>query len=113
MEAVTKDLEIEQGSDFSISFTFQQEDGTPINFTGYSIRGQIRKSVQSSAPSLTLTAAITDPTKGIIVLSLTNAQTKSVAAGEYVYDVEIYTGADASVYRIISGQVFVSAEVTR
>ena len=113
MEAVTKDLEIEQGSDFSISFTFQQEDGTPINFTGYSIRGQIRKSVQSSAPSLTLTAVITDPTKGVIVLSLTNTQTKSVKAGEYVYDVEIYTGSDASVYRIISGQVFVTAEITR
>ena len=113
MEAVTKDLEIEQGSDFSESFTFQQEDGTPINFSGYSIRGQIRKSIQSDVPSLTLAAAIIDPVNGVISLSLTNTQTKNIEAGEYIYDVEIYTGADDLVYRIISGQVFISAEVTR
>jgi hypothetical protein len=46
-------------------------------------------------------------------MTMPAATTATVAAGMYVYDLEIYTAADATVKRLIQGSATVSPEVTR
>ena len=58
----------------------------------------------------------TPATDGIITLSLTNAQTDSLRAGKYVYDVEMsFVDSDSNVVieRVLEGRIVVSPSVTR
>lgn len=89
---------------------------SPVNLTGYTAELQIR-SYPNSDPELTLS---TDAGEGITITALTGnvechataAQTRSIDAGTYVYDIEI-TSSTGIVTRLAQGQVIVSPEVTK
>ena len=46
-------------------------------------------------------------------MKLPAATSSSATAGEYVYDLEIYTSGDAVVSRLMGGTATISREVTR
>ena len=68
----------------------------------------------STRTRVTLTTQInSDPTTGIITISLTADQTKTLEApARYVYDVEITKTSDSTVTRVIEGIITVSPDVT-
>jgi hypothetical protein len=111
MSAATYNLTIDQGSDFAVEFQIS-EDGVPRNLTGYFARSQVRKLKTSSDVAVNFTCTITAPLEGKMVMSLDNTAT-SMVAGDYHYDMELYTLEDASVTRMIEGKVTVTQEVTR
>lgn len=115
--AATHNITIDQGSDFELSIILQEEDGTVTDLTGYSARGQIRQSKDASEIAATFTCTIGTPASGEILLALGNSVTKlltpSTSAGEYYYDIEIFTSGDIIVKRILQGRVVVTQEVTR
>jgi hypothetical protein len=49
---------------------------------------------------------------GTIVITLTATQTAALTAGNYVYDLELVSGAGV-VTRLVQGNVTVTAEITR
>tara|TARA_B000000460_G_scaffold237687_1_gene200695 strand:- start:263 stop:598 length:336 start_codon:yes stop_codon:yes gene_type:complete len=105
--------EIDQGSTFSKQITVYETDGTTIqNLTGYSAASQIRKNYTSTAYTTILATIQTPATNGIIVMSLTAAQTAALKSGRYVYDLQI-TAADTTVIRVIEGIITIKPEVTR
>ena len=105
--------EIDQGSTFSKQITVYETDGTTIqNLTGYSAASQIRKNYTSTAYTTILATIQTPATNGIIVMSLTAAQTAALKSGRYVYDIQI-TAADTTVIRVIEGIITIKPEVTR
>ena len=71
----------------------------------------MRKS-QDSVNAINFTCAIQNAQLGQVAISLTATQTNAIAAGRYVYDVEITSGA-GTVTRIIQGQIEVTPGVTR
>ena len=46
-------------------------------------------------------------------MEMSAATTTGIAAGRYVYDLEIHTSGDATVKRLIQGSVTINPEVTR
>ena len=101
--------EIDQGSTFSKQITVYETDGTTIqNLTA----SQIRKNYTSTAYTTILATIQTPATNGIIVMSLTAAQTAALKSGRYVYDLQI-TAADTTVIRVIEGIITIKPEVTR
>jgi hypothetical protein len=116
MALVTKDIEIEQGATFTLSFIWKDSNGTPVNLTGYQARMQIRKSVNAPDPpalSLTHTNGIAlGGAAGTINVTATASQTSSLTLRTGVYDLELES-ASGTVTRFAEGVVTNSFEVTR
>ena len=103
---------IDQGATFSKQITVYETDGTTVqNLTGYTVAAQLRKNYTSTAYT-TINATNNAPTSGVIVMSLTAAQTAALKAGRYVYDLQI-TAADGTVSRTIEGIITIKPEVTK
>jgi hypothetical protein len=109
--AGTYNFTFEQGATFSRQLTVQ-DNGAAMNLTGYSARMQLRSSVESTTVALTVTCSITGPSDGIVTVSNTAAETMSVDAGIYVYDLEIESGTGV-VTRLMQGTATITANVTR
>jgi hypothetical protein len=117
MSAVAShDLTIPAGATYSQ--TLNWKTGSPaafVNTTGFTARMQLRTSYSAASASLELTTAngrISLTNAGVITLSLTATETAALAAGRYVYDLEMVSSG-GQVTRLLEGVVTVSPEVTR
>jgi hypothetical protein len=123
MSAATYNLFIDQGSDFAVDLVIK-ENGSAMDLTNYSGRGQLRSTHESTTIAAYLKVTKTNPTGGALKVELPNGNwtdsdnnarigSKDVAAGQYVYDIEIFTNADGVVKRIMMGTATINPEVTR
>tara|TARA_R110002072_G_scaffold120961_1_gene254392 strand:+ start:169 stop:507 length:339 start_codon:yes stop_codon:yes gene_type:complete len=112
MSAGTYNLVIDQGSDFALDLVIKQA-GTALNLTNYSGRAQLRTVHTASSASASFTVSITNASEGALKLQLPGSTSKNLAAGQYVYDLEIFTSSDTIVKRILEGTVTLTPEVTR
>lgn len=115
--SASADITINQGESWSQLLVYKSgSPATAVNLTGDSARMQARPSYWSSAVTVELTSAngrITlGTTNGNITLVLTAAETAALAAGRYVYDLELVSSG-GQVKRIIEGILTVTPEVTR
>jgi len=112
--AARANLTIDKSATFSSDVTVTDTDGTAFDLTGYSAEAKMALGYASTRTRVTLTTTINgDPTTGIITISLTADQTKTLEApARYVYDVEITKTSDSTVTRVIEGIITVSPDVT-
>jgi hypothetical protein len=100
--AARADIIIDQGTTFSTVVTVTDDNGNVVDLTNYEAASQI-----------TSTFVITNGgTNGQLTLELAWSATASMAAGRYVYDVEVTTAAGV-VSRVVEGIVTVNPQVTR
>lgn len=102
-----------QGASFDYTLTWKSA-GTPVDLTGYSARMQVREDYTSSTAVLSFTngTGITlGGTAGTILIATTAGTTANLAAGDYVYDLEMVSGG--TVTRLVQGKFTVDPEVTR
>jgi hypothetical protein len=113
--AVQYNVEIDQGADWFLNVTYEQPAGTPVNITGYTSALQLRSLPTDATAVLSLSTGsgitITGST-GLVAVHATATQTRAIDEGIYYYDLEI-TSQSNIVTRLIQGQAYVSAEVTR
>ena len=109
--AIYADITADQGSNFSSEITVTDVDDSPIDLTNYTARGQIRRTYTSSSAT-SFAAVVSNPTSGIVSISLTSATTTNMKPGRYVYDVEIVSNTNI-VTRVIEGQFILTPSVTR
>jgi hypothetical protein len=107
--ATKVNLVIDQGTTFSTSITFNDENGNTINFSTYSGTAQMRKHFTSSNAT---SFAVSLTSNGVVTLALTANQTGNLVAGRYVYDLEV-TDSSNQISRLIEGIVTVTPNVTR
>lgn len=114
MAAGTHNLIIDKGSDFAFQVNLKQ-NGVAVDLTNYSARAQMRATRTSTSELVTsFNCTVLSPaTDGKINISLPNANTSNVDPGRYYYDLEIYTANDATVTRLLQGDVTITPEVTR
>ncbi len=102
-----------QGATFSQRLTWTINDD-PVDLTGYTARMQARIGYgDSCTPLFTITTengGITVDDEGNIDLVIDSEETETFKAKEYLYDLELDSGAE--VYRIIEGKFIVTPEVT-
>ena len=80
MSAGTYNIDIDQGSDYGVELTIEQ-DGVIRDLTNYSARAQARVSKTAEAVLFTFTCAINAPLTGKIQMALANAVTAAIPAG--------------------------------
>lgn len=141
MAAYTLDLDMEQGSRYTLAFTYVDDQldvdgnpvldgegnpvpGTPRDFTGWTGRMQVRKSYGSPVLIDLTTEHITLGTDGSVVIDIGADLTDGLvevsgsrigqAIKTGVYDLEIVEDADpTNVERLLEGKVNVDPNVTR
>jgi hypothetical protein len=123
MSAATYNLFIDQGSDFAVDLVIK-ENGSAMDLTNYSGRGQLRSTHESTTIAAYFKVTKTNPTGGALKVEIPNGNwtdsggtprqgSKDIPAGQYVYDLEIFTNADGVVKRIMQGTATINPEVTR
>ena len=105
------ELYMDQGTDFSSIISLNNQDGTPMNLTGYTVKSQFRKSFQSST-YVGFTASIYDAPNGKVRLQLSNAQTSAVDPGRYLYDIQL-TNPSGIKIRALEGLVLLTPQITQ
>ena len=113
-----EDLQFDQGTDVAVEIHLSNKDGSAKDLTNHSVNAVMKKTYNSDVDNtVVFNAIIASPLEdGVITLSLTNAQTDSLKAGRYIYDVEIsFTDSDANtiVERVLEGQIELTPSVTR
>ena len=105
-------LVINTGTSFSQTFNLSSsENNAAFDLSGWTPTAQIRKwPGASSATSFSCTKG-TPESSGVIILTLTVAQTTALKAGRHVYDIVITSGSQKQ--RVVEGSVLVREGVTR
>ena len=116
-------MSISQGSDFLLAITIKDSSGTPIDLTGHSFRGQIRKTASDPLVLADFSFNILDQVSSTgrvdVILPSTDSSTiileTSKSAGRkittFTYDIE--SEDSGNVVRWLEGLVKMSPEVTR
>ena len=103
-----------QGATFDTTFTLTV-GGTAQNLTGYTAAMQVRESVAGSTALVNVTTengGITlGGSAGTILVTITANTTKSITAGSYSYDLELYNGSNVT--RLLQGAFNLTGEITR
>jgi len=102
-----------QGATFNRTATWTI-GGTAVNLTGWTAALQVRETYHSTTPVLSLTSGtgITlGGTAGTIFINASSTATAALPEGQYVYDLELNSGAEIT--RLLQGNFIVSPEVTR
>lgn len=111
MAVSVSNLVIDQNSDFSTTILLQDAFGSPLDLTGYTAVGKIKK-YYGSNNFVNLNVTINVPlTSGIITISLNKATTKKMEIGRYVYDVKITNSNNIS-KKVLEGIATVNGGVS-
>jgi hypothetical protein len=116
MKPATYNLELYEGDDFVLPLRLKDTTGAYFALTGYTGKAQIRATAKSDTVLAEFTCT-NDPDQsaniGKIVLSLTSAQTTSLAATtNAAWDFQL-TDPSGKVRTYLAGAVVVIQEVTR
>lgn len=105
------EFQIRQGSTFGPHACEQlNPDGTPVDLTGCTIRGQMRRNPGAANP-IAFTCEITDPTAGLWTFELSAEETAALEQTKYIYDLEL-EDVTGRVLPLFHGEVIVELEVT-
>ena len=99
---------LEQATDFIINLPMVDNNGDPINLTGYTANSAMRR-CYSSNTFVDFNTSINGNT-GTITLGLAANVSANLYPGRYVYDVNINNGTTTS--RPYEGEVFITPAVT-
>lgn len=103
-------ITIEQGADFSSTFTITNSDGTVYNLLNNTAVAKVKKFPESTT-SYDFSTSITVST-GKITLTMSDDITSTIPAGRYYYDILITNTVTGLKTRVIEGMVFVSASIS-
>lgn len=115
--AQQEDFSIDQGADVTIQLHLVNKNGSAKNLADHTVAAKMKKTYATvDSDAISFTPAIVSPAeRGIVTLSLTNTQTDALAAGRYVYDVEVSfldSDSDMIVERVLEGKITVTPSVT-
>ncbi len=106
-------LTIYGGATFKSNFEVVDTSNAAFNFTGWTAKSEMVKSVGAGATTTadaTFTVGFTSAYDGKFSLSLVSTATTSISEGRYVYNVLVSSGT--TVYNIINGNVLVYEQIT-
>ncbi len=110
------DITLYRGSTYRTTLTWKDQNETAINLTGWTARLQMRPSIPSDTPFLTLTTENGGITlggaAGTIELYISHTATAALTNEIGSYDLEMIAG-NGDVPRLLMGRVLVDPDVTR
>ena len=113
-EPITRDYVVPQGADHPIRMRYVVNN-VPVDLTGATIRGALKKTHTSVLASLSCTTgngkAYLDVATGWFGINLIAADTSALEATSYVYDIEVVLPS-GDVTRAMQGKITLTPEVT-
>lgn len=106
------DIFITQGETYTLSTGLKNDDGSVIDLSSYSLRGQVKYNYGSNSYLVDLEPQIISAISGNISIALTASETAALPVTVAFYDVERYTSGDGSVYKVLNGKFIINPEVT-
>jgi hypothetical protein len=104
-----RDINIYAGDTYAHELRIRNSSNTAINISSRTYSGKIKVARASEDIVASFTAAITDGANGIVLFSLTSANTANINSGTYYYDFqEDNTGI---VTTLLTGKAVVKAQV--
>ena len=108
-----QDLEQVRGRDYYYQLVFA-EDGTPINILNWTIYFTAKKKSTDTDNNAVIKVDVTthtDPTHGITVIHITNAD-NLIAVGKYLYDISAKTDTGDVLPPLMSGVLSINQNIT-
>ena len=93
--------EIFIGTALTMSLTALDENRLPFDLTGYTATGSVKTSATVEAVSLDLAPTIPTPASGVVLIDV---DTSGMAAGQYVFDVQITASGELPI--VITSGIF-------
>jgi hypothetical protein len=108
------DIEIIQGSTFTLSIALTDSSSIPLNLTDYNVSGYVRYRFSDSGILTDLNATKTQPyASGIVSLSIPASGTAILPVTIARYDVEIQHTGLGTVDKVLLGTASITPEATR
>jgi hypothetical protein len=115
MALVVNDIVFDQGADYTRTITLSNDDDTPIDLTGYTISGSMKKTYCQSSADLVFTIVILDQVTNTGEFTFTIPATLSAALPcdhtSFVFDIKM-TSAGGIKTRIVEGKAKMRLQVT-
>lgn len=116
MRAGEYKLTIEQGVTLDLELQYTNDDGTPVDISGMTLRCQGRGRYESTSTLFDWSTTggeivIKDAVNGRFAFDVTATETAALDFNRGVYDLELVDGA--TVERLLKGSVVLDLEVTR
>jgi hypothetical protein len=90
----------------AVQYQLCDEDGNPIDYTGYTIDADARKDVDS-ALVFTMGISWVDASTGTYQIAKTDTETAAMTIGDYIYDVVLTNGSSIRLPPVFTAKVFV------
>jgi len=125
----TVDIIAKQGESWELTIQVTDADNKPIDLTGYSVKGMMKKSYQDATATAEFECTIEDPPNGVVKVRLSPSETSQIPAcptsvdnisvanitegrpGVYVYDIKVYN--ENTAFRVLEGRIVVDPEVSK
>jgi len=108
---ITHNLQIDQFANFSATITMVNTYNYPIDLSSYTVNSALKRN-QESTSDTDFIITESDPSNGVVILSLTADQTGQLSKGTYYYDVVITNDSTQDTMRVLYGHARVSEGVT-
>ena len=108
--AAERNIAIYKGDSYTHEIRIKDSANNNTNITGRTYTAQMRKSRSSDTVVLSFNVSMTNPTNGIVTISLTPEATSSIQPGTYFYDFEETNGS--YITTLMSGKISLSGEVS-
>ena len=110
MSVYASNFTLDKGADFETELCLTDDDGSPLNLSGYVASAKIRKySTSPKYKSFTITFVNRDD--GIIRISLSNSQTSGLLSGRNYYDIFLIDGL-GKIRKVLEGNIIVNDSAT-
>jgi hypothetical protein len=110
MAAIPVNLVIDKGAHFDTSFYITNQDGTPLDMSGYTGEATMKKSYSAST-KVPFTLSFIDRTLGHVQIALTSSESDALTRRRYVYDI-LLTSPNGYKTRVIEGLAEVNPGVS-
>lgn len=108
------DINIDQGATWSITLTIKHANKLPLNLTGYTGEGMIKKTIDDPTALAEFVVTFPSPLEGKVSLYLSAETTAALDFNWGVYDFKIASPSpNSQVTRVLQGKVFLNKEVSR
>ncbi len=110
--ATSINLNVIQGSDFSISFIAVDDLGEVLDLTNHDVGGYVKHRYGDEDPLFDLSPTVDDAEKGQVSIALSPSATEAFPAGQHLYGIEVTKG-DSVGFKLLNGFINVFPEVNR
>jgi len=104
-----------QGDYLQLTLNVKDSNGSPLNLSGYEVRGQVRTSYGTTGVLLDLNPTITNVLSGTMAININSYISADIPISDHVYDIERYPSGilTGNSIKLMRGKFSILPEVTR